>query len=144
MSIERKVFSALRWTATAKLVVQLTSWAGTLVVVRLLSPHDYGLMAKVAVVCAIAASIAELGLEAAIVRTAELLRRDIIQKLYGTSLLCGAAVTGLVIAAAPLLARVFHEPLLTGPIAAASLQIIISAAAIVPNALWTRELAFGK
>jgi len=143
MSIERKVFAALRWAAAAKLVVQLASWAGTLIVVRLLSPHDYGLMAKVAVVCAIAGAVAELGLEAAIVRSANLARADI-QKLYGVSLLFGAGMTGLVALAAPLLSRLFHEPLLTWPIVAASLQVVISASAIIPSALWTRDLAFGN
>ena len=62
VSIERKAMSALKWAAAAKLAVQLISWAGTLIVVRLLSPADYGLMAKVAVVCALdaAAAAAEL------------------------------------------------------------------------------------
>ena len=143
MSIERKVFSALRWATTAKLVVQITSWAGTLVVVRLLSPHDYGLMAKVAVVCAIASAVAELGLEAAIVRSASLPRIEI-QKLYGVSLLFGVGMSALVILTSPLFADLFREPLLRWPIVVASLQIPIVAAAIVPSALWTRDLSFGR
>ena len=141
MSIERKAISALKWAAAAKLVVQLASWAGTLVVVRLLTPDDYGLMAKVGAVCAIAGAIAELGLEAAIVRSVEIAREDL-RKLYGVSLLFGAAMTAALVAAAPLLARLFHEPRLTWPIAGAALQIIVASAAIVPSALWTRELAF--
>jgi O-antigen/teichoic acid export membrane protein len=122
-------------------VVQLASWAGTLVVVRLLTPQDYGLMAKVAVVCAIASAVAELGLEAAIVRSAEIARDDL-RKLYGVSLLFGASMTTTLVIAAPLLARLFQEPRLTWPIAGASLQIIIAAAAIIPSALWTRDLSF--
>jgi O-antigen/teichoic acid export membrane protein len=141
MSIERKAISALKWASAAKLVVQITSWAGTLVVVRLLTPHDYGLMAKVSVVCGIAAAIAELGLEAAIVRSAAIDPRDL-RKLYGASLLIGAGMTASIAAAAPLFAHLFHEQQLTWPIAAASLQILISAAALVPSALWTRDLSF--
>ncbi len=141
MSIERKAISALKWATAAKLVSQLVSWAGTLVVVRLLTPEDYGLMAKVSVVLAIAAAIAEFGLEAAIVRWAEF-TRDELRKMYGMSLLFGAGITLLVAAAAPLIAFLFREPRLVWPVACASLQIFIAAIAVVPSALWTRELTF--
>ncbi len=143
MSIERKAISALKWATAAKLVVQIASWAGTLVVVRLLTPEDYGLMAKVAVVCAIAGAVAEFGLEAAIVRWAEIARDDL-RKIYGASLLFGAIITATIVIAAPLLSRLFHEPRLAWPIAIASLQIIISAIAVVPSALATRDLSFRR
>jgi teichuronic acid exporter len=143
MSIERKAISALKWATAAKLVVQVASWAGTLVVVRLLTPQDYGLMAKVGVVCAIAAAIAELGLGSAIVRSAAVTREEL-RKLYGLSLLFGAGITAVVAAAAPLLALLFREPRLTWPVAVASLQIIIAAVAIIPTSLATRELSFRR
>ncbi|MFO1272328.1 MAG: lipopolysaccharide biosynthesis protein [Rubrivivax sp.] len=141
MSIAQKAFSALKWATVAKLVVQITSWAGTLVVVRLLSPEDYGLMAKVAVVCSISAAIAELGLGAAIVRSTEVSRDDL-RRLSGASLLFGFAVTAAVVAASPLLALLFREPRLVWPIAFASLQILIASAALVPSAMATRDLGF--
>jgi teichuronic acid exporter len=143
VSIQRKAISALKWATAAKLVVQIASWAGTLVVVRLLTPVDYGLMAKVSVVCAIAGAIAELGLESAIVRAPNLTRDDL-RKIYGVALLFGAAITSVVIAASPLLSTLFREPKLTLPIAAASLQIFVGATAIVPSALWIRDLAFQR
>jgi O-antigen/teichoic acid export membrane protein len=143
VSIERKAISALKWASVAKVAVQLVSWAGTLIVVRLLTPHDYGLMAKVAVVCAIAGAIAELGLEAAVVRAPEI-DEDTLRKLYGVALLFGAGMTVVLVAASPLLSRVFQEPRLTWPVAAASLQIFIGAIAMVPNAMVIRELAFKR
>src|SRR4030095_13852267 len=102
MSIERKAISALKWVTAAKLVVQTASWAGTLIVVRLLTPEDYGLMAKVAVVCSIAGAIAELGLSAAIVRSVDISRDDL-RKIYGLSLLFGTTMTTILVGAAPLL-----------------------------------------
>ena len=35
MSIQRKAFSALKWAAAAKVLVQTASWAATLVIVGL-------------------------------------------------------------------------------------------------------------
>ena len=139
--IERRAISALKWATAAKLVAQTVSWAGTLVIVRLLTPEDYGVMAKVAVVCSIASAIAELGLEAAIVRWADIARDDL-RRIYGVSLLFAAAITLLIAASAPLLAQLFHEPRLAWPVACASLQILIGAIAIVPAGMWARELTF--
>jgi O-antigen/teichoic acid export membrane protein len=143
MSIELKAISALRWATAAKLVVQLTSWAGTLIVVRLLSPDDYGLMAKVGVVCVIAGVIADLGLADAIVRSQKVTVIEL-RKIYGVALAAGAAVTALVAASAPFLSRMFQETELAGPIAVASLQIIVAASATVPTATAMRELLFRR
>lgn len=49
-SVERQAIAGLKWIGGAKLVAQLCSWAITLVVVRLLAPGDYGLMALATVV----------------------------------------------------------------------------------------------
>ncbi len=141
MSIERKAISALKWATVAKLVTQIASWAGTLVVVRLLTPQDYGLMAKVAVVCAIAGAVAEFGLGAAIVRSVDMPREEL-RKICGVSQLFGAGMTTALFAMAPLLALLFQEPRLAWPIAGASLQIMVGAVAIVPGALATRDLSF--
>src|SRR5947209_349260 len=43
--IRRTVVVSLLWQGSASLVGQLISWLATLVVIRVLSPSDYGLMA---------------------------------------------------------------------------------------------------
>lgn len=143
MSVEHKAIAALKWATAARVVVQIASWAGTLLVIRLLTPDDYGLMAKLSVVCAIAGAIAELGLGAAIVRWREIGTQEL-RRLYGVSLLFGAGITALVAASSPWLAQLFHDPRLTWPIAVASLQMIIGAVAIIPCSLATRDLSFAS
>ena len=69
MSIERQAVSALKWSTLSKVGSQLVAWVVTLLVMRLLSPEDYGLMAIGAVIISIVASIAELGLGASIVQS---------------------------------------------------------------------------
>jgi O-antigen/teichoic acid export membrane protein len=141
MSTEHKAISALKWATAAKLVVQIVSWAGTLVIVRLLTPEDYGLVAKASVVCSIAAAVAELGLGASIVRATQVEREDL-RKLYGISLLFSAGITAMVAGAAPLLAYLFREPRLTWPLVFAALNIIVGATAIIPSSLAARDLSF--
>jgi O-antigen/teichoic acid export membrane protein len=67
MSIERQAISGLKWTGAARFVSQTVSWAVTLIVVRLLAPADYGIVAVSAVVISIFSTDAELGLGVALV-----------------------------------------------------------------------------
>ena len=53
MSIERRTISALKWTAGTRLLGQSASWVVTLMLFRILTPVDYGLMALVSVVVSI-------------------------------------------------------------------------------------------
>ena len=45
MNLKHQVISGLRWSAGVRLVSQAFTWAVTLIVVRLLTPADYGLLA---------------------------------------------------------------------------------------------------
>src|SRR5262245_16090941 len=45
MGIRASVIHGLHWTAGGKLMAQLLTWGITIVVMRLLAPDDYGVMA---------------------------------------------------------------------------------------------------
>ena len=64
MTIEKKALAALKWTSIAKILGQTVSWVIMLMVLRLLAPEDYGLMAISTVIIVIVASVAELGMGA--------------------------------------------------------------------------------
>lgn len=49
MSLKEKVIVGLKWSVISKLVVQLFSWVATFLIIRLLTPDDYGLVAIVSV-----------------------------------------------------------------------------------------------
>lgn len=141
MSIERQAVAGLKWTAASKLVVQVFAWAVTLLVMRLLAPADYGLMAMVAVVISIASTVAELGLGASIVQARSLPPKELGQ-VAGLVVLLNLAIGGAVAAGAPLVALGFAEPRLTPLVQVMSLQFVLSAIASVPQALMSRNLEF--
>ena len=70
MNIKSKVLTGLSWTAGASLAGQLITWSITLIVMRLLSPPDYGLLAMASVFVAFLAMMASAGLGPAIVQAA--------------------------------------------------------------------------
>lgn len=140
MSIERRTISALKWVASGRLLSQLATWTITLVVLRLLSPSDYGLMALVSVVIAISLSVAE-GLAASLIQAREL-EPELLARIAGFVFLLHLLLTLALLVAAPLLADFFGDPRLTPLMRVAALHFVFSAIGAVPQALATRALEF--
>ncbi|MCK6370397.1 MAG: lipopolysaccharide biosynthesis protein [Gammaproteobacteria bacterium] len=141
MSIERQTLTALKWAGLAKLASQVISWAATLVVIRLLHPEDYGLMAIVSVVIGILANIAELGIGAAVVQAPKIDERDL-AKISGLITLSNLGIFLLLVLGAPLVALAFQEPRLTLLVQVAAAQMPISSLGALRQALAERELDF--
>jgi hypothetical protein len=139
--IKASVVSSLRWTAMAKLCGQVVSWAITLVVIRLLAPGDYGLMAMVTVVIGLLAMVAEMGFGASLVQSATL-DRDRVRDLFGVALVLNLLFMGALMAAAPLVARFYGEPRLTFVMQVACVQFALNGLAVVPDALLRRAMRF--
>lgn len=143
MDVERQAISALKWTATARLLGQLASWLITLVVIRVLDPGDYGLMAMTATVLASAAAVAEFGLGPSIVQR-QSLPEDTLRKLVGFSIMLNLALAAAVACAAPIVARYFDEARLAPLVRFAALQFLFTAVATAPQALAMRSLDFKR
>lgn len=141
MSVESQAVSALKWTAAAKLVGQVGSWAATLLVFRLLSPQDYGLMAIVSSLLSIGAAIAEFGLGAALVQARQL-DRILLARLAGAALLFHLGLLAITLACAPLAAAFYQDERLGLLIQAAALQFLFAAVSAVPYAMAVRAMNF--
>jgi len=102
------------------------SWAITLVVIRLLAPGDYGLMAMVNVIIGLLAMVAEMGFGASLVQSATL-DRSRVRDLFGVALLLNLLFMGGLMAAAPLVAGFYGEPRLTTVMQVACLQFALNA-----------------
>ena len=68
MSLQKLAFKGAMWLALFKFVSQLFSWTITVLVARILSPSDYGLMEMATILTGYAAFFVDLGLGAAIVQ----------------------------------------------------------------------------
>ena len=141
MTLRARALSGLRWTVGARLVAQILTWAITLVVIRLLSPSDYGLLAMATIFVAFLAMISELGLGPAVVQRADIGHVEL-RKVFGVVILTRLAITVALIAAAPAIARFFDEPRLASVVRVLALQFPIGALAIIPSALLDRDMAF--
>lgn len=143
MSVEHEAIAGLKWVAIAKLSGQIVSWAATLLVMRLLVPHDYGLMAVVTVVISVLSNVAELGIGASVIQSREVTREEL-AKVSGLVTLVSIGVFVGLCATAPLIARAYDMPRLTLLIQVASTQFLISGVATLPQALAQRNFRFRR
>jgi teichuronic acid exporter len=138
----KRVIDGLKWTAGIKLAGQVLSWAITIVVVRLLTPGDYGLLAYATVFLGFLALVAELGLADAVVqgRAADLTQ---LRAVFGAVILMNVALALLVaFALAPLAALFFSEPRLIPVMQVLGLAFLINCFAVIPTASLERNLVF--
>jgi len=141
MSLERQVVVGLKWGLTAKLLTQIVAWAVTLLVIRLLVPSDYGLMALSSVVVSIFAGVAELGLGASLIQARNVMQSEL-ARVAGALLVLHGACVALVCVAAPVFAQAFGNPRLELIVQVSSAQFLLSALAAIPEALAYRDLRF--
>src|SRR5438445_2542196 len=140
-SLDRSLLYGVAWTAAAKWAAQALSWASWLIVARVLSPEDYGLVGMAAVYLGLITLLSEFGLGTAVLVGRELSAEQTNQ-LNGLAVLLGlASLLASCIAAIPL-GRFFHAPQLPLVVLAMSTTFVITSFKIVPLALVQRDLGF--
>ncbi len=140
-SLDGKLVRGLAWTGGMKWAVQVLAWLSTLVVARILSPADYGLVAMSAVYLGIVTVLSEFGLGSAVVMIRSLSDEQVAQ-LNGLALLAGIGAFLLSCVIGFPLGRLFHEPRLPAVVVAMSTTFTITGIATIPLALLKRELRF--
>ena len=143
MSLRRKVLHGLFWTGGTRLIGQGVTWLITIVVIRILSPDDYGLLALATVFVGFAFVLSEAGLGAALVQTREL-DDSKLRAIFAAAILINGTFTLLLIATAPAIAHFFSDDRLVSVIRALSAQFVFSIFTVIPTAILTRALDFKR
>jgi len=139
--LDRSLFSGLAWTGGMKWVTQVLAWASTLIVARLLSPADYGIISMASAYLGLITIATEFGIGTAIV-TLRQLSQDQLAQLNTMSVALGVAGFAASIAAAVPLGWFYRAPQLPAVVIILSLTFVISAFKSVPSSLLQRELRF--
>lgn len=141
MSLRNDVLHSLKWLAGARFAGQIIAWAITLVVIRILKPSDYGLMAIAGLLIGFAALFQELGLYSAIVQKRDLTDRQI-EQAFGFLIIVNTAIYILVFAIAPLLASFFGDPRLINIVRVLGIQFPLASIGVVQDAMLSRSMRF--
>jgi PST family polysaccharide transporter len=115
----------------------------TIVLARLLSPEDYGVISMVLVVTAFAALFRDLGLSSSTVQKLTLSHEQL-STLFWINVAAGATLTVIVAAASPLVAWFYRQPELSMVTLVLSSTFVISSFSTQQGALLTRQMRFGR
>jgi len=141
MSLVYKARSGIIWSIGQQFSVKFISLFITIILARLLSPAEFGLIAMLSIFIAIGTSLMDSGLTSSLIRT-----RLAGQKDYSTvfffNLLGSVTVYLLFYLSAPLIAKFYHQPALSNIVRVYGLTFIINAFFSIQNTLLTKELRF--
>lgn len=141
MSKNKSVLGSMRWMAASRFAVMLISFVTTAVLARLLTPHDFGVMAVVLLVVALSTAIFEGAFGMGLTIKKEIDDDYIATTFWLSIILSGVLVAGLWLAA-PWLETFFHMPHLTGLIRLTSISLIFNAAGNISYSLLRRGARF--
>lgn len=141
MSLRTDVLHSIKWLAAGRFSGQLVLWVITLVVIRLLDPEDYGLMALAGVMIGFADLFREMGLYSAMVQRRELSQRQVEQS-FGLLIIANGLLYVLLLVTAPLIAGFFGDPRLEAMIRVLGIQFPLASVGVVQDAMLSRRMAF--
>ena len=140
-ALDRALVRGLSWNAAARWSGQLVSWASTIIVVRLLTPGDYGIAAMAGVVFGLVNYLIDGGIGTAIVSRGETNPARLSQLTAATLMLGVLFGIASALLAIPV-ARFFGEPRLVPVILVVSTSYVYLNFKIVPLAVLQRDLRF--
>ncbi|WP_457673759.1 oligosaccharide flippase family protein, partial [Thiolapillus sp.] len=143
MSITREVAHSLKWVTVSKFTAQIIRWGVTFLVIRILSPDDYGLMAMAGVVLSFFEVFASAGLGTALIQAASFSRRQV-QEIFGLLLLINMILAISMVLLAPWAAEYYQDERLIPILHVLPLVLMISSLETLPSAMLTREMQFKR
>lgn len=139
--LKDKLLSGLRWITVSRILTQVLTWANTFFVIRLLSPTDYGLAALAGVFSNFLALLNELGFSVTLVQRQT---RDLetLRHVFGALLVISLILCGGLVLAAPVIGDLVKEPRVVPLLRFVSLQFIVMAFSVIPQAQLSMDLRF--
>ena len=141
--LDQSVASGIAWTGGVRSLTQGVQWVAALLVVRLLTPEDYGLVAMATAYLGLVQMFSTFGLGAAIVQRQDLTKEQI-ARLGGFSLLAGSVLALVSVIASGLVASFFDEPRVQPIVLLLSVTFVLSGAGVIPRSLLKRDLNFKR
>ncbi|WP_174298488.1 lipopolysaccharide biosynthesis protein [Sphingomonas bacterium] len=140
-SLADRVRRAVIWRSGSQIVAQTVQWAATFLVIRILSPTDYGLFAMTQVVLVLLNMLNGYGLASGLVRQREVSHREV-RQLFGMLLLLNGGLAAGQSLLAPLAAAYYRQPIVAELLRVQALLYLATPFIALPQALLGRAMDF--
>lgn len=141
MNLKQKTVSGLKWSGLQQAVTQILTFIFGLMLMKLLTPEDYGIIAMVTVFSGFLTVFQDIGLTTSLIQKKEIYEDDkqaVFWSMFIISVLLGTAL----FLCAPAIANFYNEDKVLWVARAFSLNFFISALGTVDLALYKREFNF--
>ena len=142
-SLRDQVRSAVIWRSGTQILGQLLTWGSTFVVIRVLSPSDYGLFAMTQVVLVLLNMLNGYGLASALIQRGDA-SRHAQRQLFGMLILLNLALGAVQFACAPFAAAYYRQPMVADLLRVQALLYVATPFIALPYALLARAMDFRK
>ncbi|MDP2537247.1 MOP flippase family protein [Alteromonas stellipolaris] len=141
--LKKKAFSSVAWAGSIQFISQIVNFALGIILARLLTPNDFGLMAMVLVFTGISQLLTDFGL------SSSLIQKDKVEKneaftCFVINFLIGLLFTIVLVLNSENISNFYNEPKLTILVIVLAPIFLLNSICSVPNALMARELQHKK
>lgn len=140
-SLKQKTLKGTMWSSIERFSVQGVAFVVMIIMARMLTPDDYGLVGMLTIFIAISQSLIDSGFSQALIRKQDRSETDNSTVFY-FNIGVGVLLYAILFLCAPLIANFYNEPLLTPLTRVISLSVIINSFVVVQRALLTVEIDF--
>jgi len=141
--LKSKAVNGSLWSMLEQFSMLFVQFVVGVILARLLSPGDYGLLALTIVFSGVSAAVTDGGFEKSLIHKKDLSSVQI-NTIFFINIALGLVMVFVIILFAPMAAIFFNAPKLTIVLRVMSVGIIINAAGQTPSALLRKHLAFKK
>lgn len=141
--IKHRVVSGSAWTLFANISSQAISFLVTVVLARLLTPGDFGVVAISAVFTGVITLFQDVGMGAALIQRKDI-DDDYLSTSFSISLLAGVCLAVLLAAFSPLIAAFYKETVLRDILLVSSIGFLLSPFTSIHTSILSKRLEFKK
>ncbi len=140
-SLKYKTLKGTVWSSIERFSVQGVAFIVMIIMARILTPDDYGLVAMLTIFIAISQSLVDSGFSQALIRKQDRNETDNSTVFY-FNIGVGLILYLILFLCAPLIAKFYREPILTPITRVISLSIVINSFVVVQRAILTSRIDF--
>lgn len=140
-SLKQKTAKGVLWSSIEQFSVQIIQFVLGLIMARILSPHDYGLVGMILVFTSIAETFVNSGFSNALIRKQNKTEVDYSTAFY-FNIVVGVVAYLLLFLLSPLIADFYDEPLLESLTKIVSINVFINSLGIVQRARYSIKVDF--
>lgn len=139
--LKGKAASGLAWTSFEKVTQQVIQFVIGIIIARILSPEEFGIVGMTAIFMAIANTVVDSGFGSALIQKKEKTEADYSTCFY-FNLIVGVVMYAALWIAAPFIADFYRTPILTDVTRILGITFIINSLSISQTARMTSEMQF--